>query len=50
MFSIADIQESNDQENFEEEDNEDKDDEGSEEESIHTYPIRVSFSITKVRL
>jgi complement component 1 Q subcomponent-binding protein len=46
MFSIADIQDSNEQENFEEE-REEKGEEGSEEEPIHSYPIRVSMSITK---
>lgn len=44
MFSIADIQ------NAEEESQFDQDgDEGAEEDHGHSYPTRVSFAVTKVR-
>lgn len=43
MFSIADIQ------NTEEESEFDQDgDEGGEQDHAHGYPVRVSFSVTKV--
>lgn len=45
MFSIADIQ-SQQENDFDEAENE----EGAEEQASPSYPIRCSFSITKVRL
>jgi hypothetical protein len=48
MFSIADIQDAEDHEDFEE--GQEGEEESSEDEPIHNFPIRVSFSITKVRL
>jgi len=45
MFSIADIQDAEEHEEFDE--GQENEEEGQDEEQIETYPIRVSFSITK---
>lgn len=47
MFSIADIQ-TNQEEEFEGIEGEESE-EANEDQPIHSYPIRCSFSITKVR-
>lgn len=43
MFSIADIQNAEEEPEYEQEEGE-----GGEEQPPHSYPIRASFSITKV--
>jgi hypothetical protein len=46
MFSIGDV--SGSQEEFDQMENEEADESESEDEAVNTYPIRCSFSITKV--
>ena len=43
MFSIADIQSAEEEPEYEQEEGE-----GAEDQPLHSYPIRASFSITKV--
>jgi complement component 1 Q subcomponent-binding protein len=45
MFSIADIQSAEEEPEYEQEDAE-----GGEDQPLHSYPVRTSFSITKVWL
>jgi hypothetical protein len=47
MFSIADIQDA-EEEHDDYDEGEEGEAESTEDEPVHTYPIRVSFSITKV--
>lgn len=43
MFSIADIQNAEEDPEYEQEEGE-----GAEDQALNTYPVRASFSITKV--
>jgi complement component 1 Q subcomponent-binding protein len=45
MFSIADIQSAEEDPEYEQEEGE-----GAEDQPLHSYPVRASFSITKVWL
>ena len=50
MFSIADIQgQDEDEPGFEDEEEEGNEESSSEDEPIHSYGLRVSFTVTKVR-
>jgi complement component 1 Q subcomponent-binding protein len=48
VFSIADIQGQEEDESFEDEE-EGNEEDSSEDEPIHSYGLRVAFTITKVR-
>jgi complement component 1 Q subcomponent-binding protein len=43
MFSIADIQSAEEDPEYEQEEGE-----GAEDQALNTYPVRASFSVTKV--